>query len=62
MGLPFTEKIREEERLVCLFVCGDDKNQALIFGHVKLEIPIRFPVGNVKQAIKYMDLESRGEI
>ena len=41
---------------------GNDENGGFIFGHVKFEIPIRFPAGNVKLAIEYMKLESRGEV
>lgn len=50
MGLPFTvmEKISEEERLVYLFVLGDNENQKFIFRPGKFESPVIFPVGNVK--------------
>lgn len=41
---------------------GNDENWGFISGHVKFEIPVRFPAGNVKLAIEYVKLESRGEV
>lgn len=61
MAFTEMEKIREEERLVYLFVWGDDENQEFIFGLLKVEIPIRFPAGNVKLATGCMNSDSRGE-
>lgn len=55
-------RLRKRKGLLpCLF-SGDDENQEFISGDVKVQIPIRFPAGNVKSAIECVNLDSRGVV